>query len=283
MANGAPPPPGTNYGKNFNIGNLIPAVIDEVRVSKVARYEKEFSPPGRFTYDPDTVALYHCDDGGGDVLTDSSPNNIHGKLYNATFERIDPPAMVTPLPPMPIPMAETGPADLLARLKKEDIPADVWKLEVDPADKRPVLVSEASPSTNSKCRIKHVFPTEYDLVVEVIKPAAGSGVQIKVPAGDRTVGIDIKGTGVAVRGNAAEPFAQSADDTSQALNQKQVVLGIRVRKDSLQIVCQGQTQLNYRGDFKEFPSVQPDERNSMLLITSQQRYVFKRLEVRPVK
>ena len=44
-------------------------VIDEIRVSKVARYTEDFTPKRRFKADKDTLALYHFDTGTGDVLT----------------------------------------------------------------------------------------------------------------------------------------------------------------------------------------------------------------------
>jgi hypothetical protein len=47
--------------------------IDEVRLSKVVRYAADFTPPtGPFMPDPDTVALYHFDEGQGDRARDSS-------------------------------------------------------------------------------------------------------------------------------------------------------------------------------------------------------------------
>jgi formylglycine-generating enzyme required for sulfatase activity len=60
-------------------------IIDEVRISKVARYTTNFTPPTRFQPDKDTLALYHFDEGSGDVLTDSSGNNHHGRIVNAKW------------------------------------------------------------------------------------------------------------------------------------------------------------------------------------------------------
>ena len=54
--------------------------FDEIRVSKVARYAKDFAPQVRFDPDAETLALYHCDEGKGDVLIDSSGNGHHGDL-----------------------------------------------------------------------------------------------------------------------------------------------------------------------------------------------------------
>src|SRR5262245_43500555 len=57
--------------------------IDEIRLSKIARYTANFTPERRFKGDANTLALYHFDEGAGDVLTDSSGNSYHGKIVNA--------------------------------------------------------------------------------------------------------------------------------------------------------------------------------------------------------
>ncbi|MBL8829321.1 MAG: SUMF1/EgtB/PvdO family nonheme iron enzyme [Planctomycetaceae bacterium] len=63
--------------------------IDEVRISKVARYTKQYAPQALLAPDADTLALYHFDEGIGDVLKDSSGNNHHGKIVGAKWVRAD--------------------------------------------------------------------------------------------------------------------------------------------------------------------------------------------------
>lgn len=47
--------------------------IDEVRLSSTLRYTSTFTRPSQpFTSDPQTVALYHFDEGSGNTITDSS-------------------------------------------------------------------------------------------------------------------------------------------------------------------------------------------------------------------
>lgn len=62
--------------EKFDLGTDHPSYngfIDEIRLSDVARYSATFSPPGGpFSTDGDTVALYHFDEGRGDLLADSS-------------------------------------------------------------------------------------------------------------------------------------------------------------------------------------------------------------------
>jgi serine/threonine protein kinase len=62
--------------------------LDEVRISKAARYAGDFTPQQRFSRDKDTLALYHCDEGTGERLTDSSGNGHHGKIVGAKWVKI---------------------------------------------------------------------------------------------------------------------------------------------------------------------------------------------------
>jgi serine/threonine protein kinase/formylglycine-generating enzyme required for sulfatase activity len=59
--------------------------IDEVRISNTARYAGDFTPEARFEPDQHTLALYHFDEGQGDVLNDASGNRHHGKIVGATW------------------------------------------------------------------------------------------------------------------------------------------------------------------------------------------------------
>ena len=64
-------------------------VMDEVRISKVARYDKDFTPDVRFTSDKDTLSLYHFDEGQGSELKDSSGHKHHGKIVGAKWVKVD--------------------------------------------------------------------------------------------------------------------------------------------------------------------------------------------------
>ncbi|MBI2481461.1 MAG: hypothetical protein HYV60_23325 [Planctomycetia bacterium] len=74
-------------------------VIDEVRISAVPRYTKDFTPIDRFEPDEHTLALYHFDEGRGDVLRDSSGNGHHGKIHNANW--VQPGGSPISRPPLP--------------------------------------------------------------------------------------------------------------------------------------------------------------------------------------
>lgn len=76
-------PPQVMSGAYF--GHRLDGVLDEVRISQSARYSKDFNPELRFSSDTNTLALYHFDEGAGDVLKDSSGNNRHGKIIGAKW------------------------------------------------------------------------------------------------------------------------------------------------------------------------------------------------------
>ena len=71
------------------LGARFSGRMDEWRISKVARYDNEFSPPARYEPDANTVALFHFDEGDGDRLRDSSGNHHHGEITDATWVRLN--------------------------------------------------------------------------------------------------------------------------------------------------------------------------------------------------
>jgi hypothetical protein len=53
--------------------------VDELRISRVVRYGTTFARPAApFVSDSSTAALYHFDEGAGDIVTDSSGGSSHG-------------------------------------------------------------------------------------------------------------------------------------------------------------------------------------------------------------
>ncbi len=80
---------GVRAGGVDDMTNHFHGIIDEVRISNIARYDKDFTPAKRFEADKNTLALYHFDSGSGDVLKDSSGNGHHGKIVGAKWVRVD--------------------------------------------------------------------------------------------------------------------------------------------------------------------------------------------------
>jgi hypothetical protein len=67
----------------------IECSIYELRISKSVRYVKDFVPGKRFSPDKDTIALYHCDEGAGDILVDSSGHNHNGRIVGPQWVKIN--------------------------------------------------------------------------------------------------------------------------------------------------------------------------------------------------
>ncbi|REJ94011.1 MAG: hypothetical protein DWQ34_09340 [Planctomycetota bacterium] len=63
-------------------------LIDEVRISSIARYTEDYTPEDRFEPDEHTLALYHFDEGDGDTLIDSSGHDHHGEIHGASWVRV---------------------------------------------------------------------------------------------------------------------------------------------------------------------------------------------------
>lgn len=64
-------------------------LIDELRISNVARYSASYTPEKHFKPDANTVALYHFDEGSGTVAKDSSRNGHHGEIHGATWSAVE--------------------------------------------------------------------------------------------------------------------------------------------------------------------------------------------------
>jgi hypothetical protein len=76
---------GARHNKDGILNHFFDGWIDEVRISKFARYDKDFVPDKVFKPDDNTLGLYHFDEGSGDTVRDSSGRNFHGKIIGAKW------------------------------------------------------------------------------------------------------------------------------------------------------------------------------------------------------
>lgn len=111
--------------------------IDQLRLSKIARYYNNFTVASKLTSDDSTLALYNFDEGSGDVLKDSSGNSHDGKIVGAEWVK------ATELPVVPMPAMPKSVSDVLPFL------AGAWKVETRDFDstltpEKALSVAEAS-------------------------------------------------------------------------------------------------------------------------------------------
>ncbi len=64
-------------------------MIDEMRVSSVARYVDKFTPKRRLEVDDKTLVLHHCDEGKGTYLKDASDNGHETQFVGARWVKVD--------------------------------------------------------------------------------------------------------------------------------------------------------------------------------------------------
>ncbi len=69
----------------FSLGSGFHGLIDNVRVSKTARYLQDFTPPVRLVPDKESLLCFDFSEGKGERLRDSSGNNHHGQIEAATW------------------------------------------------------------------------------------------------------------------------------------------------------------------------------------------------------
>src|SRR5260221_5324 len=64
--------------------------IGDARVSSTNRYAANFVPDRRLLPDASTIALWHLDEGKGDIALDSGPNHLNGAIIER--QRVTAPA-----------------------------------------------------------------------------------------------------------------------------------------------------------------------------------------------
>jgi len=70
-----------NIGASHNRPGYTGVIVDEVRISSIARYSADFPvTTAPYTADEHTLGLWHCDEGAGTVARDESPHRSTGTL-----------------------------------------------------------------------------------------------------------------------------------------------------------------------------------------------------------
>jgi hypothetical protein len=85
LPNNRPPMIPAGWGDGTNNYRPFDGTIDEIRISKTIRYDSDYQPVDRFEKDEDTLALYHCDEGSGKSIKDSSGNGFHLEMLDGRW------------------------------------------------------------------------------------------------------------------------------------------------------------------------------------------------------
>jgi serine/threonine protein kinase/formylglycine-generating enzyme required for sulfatase activity len=143
-------------------GSRFKGKIDEIRISNTLRYKTEFTPPDELTNDQHTLALYHFNEGSGDILKDSSGNGHDGKIVGAKWVKVDGVSNND---------AQVGP-NLLAQVNlDEDVLQGTWK-----RGRGSVLHPERVQGKMSLLQLpKFELPDEYDVEIILERSADGPG------------------------------------------------------------------------------------------------------------
>lgn len=102
--------------KSNKLDAFFDGMIDEVRISSVARYTSDFTPQQRFEPDAATEVLYHFDEGTGTVAKDSSLHQRDGKIVGAIYV-----AGALRVPSAPVLVQSEGTRKVYATLSQTEI------------------------------------------------------------------------------------------------------------------------------------------------------------------
>ena len=246
--------PGSTVGSRFRpreglptIGEYFRGTIDELRVSKVARYFQEFTPPQRHEPDANTFALYHFDEGTGEVLKDSSGNNHHGQIQGAKWVGASGSLIASP------PMARS--IDLLPLVDlQRDAGVGTWKRVADG-------VACENPAGANVLQLPYEPPEEYDFEIDFTTTGSGLNVNQYVAAGGRMFAWKLNTHNVApplygfelLDGKFSKDFKEAATQIPEAIKDGQRYRStVEVRRGSLRTLLDGRELVKWTGDFKRF-------------------------------
>lgn len=267
--------------------------IDEVRISKTARFAADFTPPkAPFASDADTVALYHCDEGAGDVLTDSSGNGHHGKIVGAKWVTVD----NAPSPQAPPAESAARTIDLLALVDlQRDAVSGKWRMTPDGLIAEPSEMPGAERA--KRLQLPYTPPEEYDFEIEVTPEAPNFRTTQHFWAAGRSITweYDSKSAGQIpyisgfsrLDGNQAQQSPESLKRDASLLTPGQRNRSrIEVRRGSLRVVLNDQEVTTWQGDLTRFSDSGlrdelPDP-HRLGLISLQTTSIFHKITVREV-
>ncbi len=231
---------------------VFDGLISEVRISKIARYDKDFTPPKRFEPDKDTLALYHFDEGSSDVLHDSSGNKHDGKIVGAKWVKADGMQIKELLPAK----SSDAPTTIdLVPLARPDAKFGTWKREGDK------LVSIPPPGKNnavflSILPIETKLPREFAVEAVIERVSGVDAVAFFIPAFGTDFMIALDGypgngsySGLSYIGGKDYSDNETTIRGRQLVNGKKHTIRITVRAAGVAADLDGKTLFDYRGGY----------------------------------
>lgn len=154
---------GVGYFAGGKFSEFFHGVIDEVRISNVARYRNSYTPTERFETDEHTLALYHFNEATGETLYDYSGHGHHGNIFGAQW--IKSPGVD---PRVPVPSA----SELAMALStiEDSLKTDLAKAKT-PADKAALAQRLLTDSANTE----RASAERYALAQRALELAVESG------------------------------------------------------------------------------------------------------------
>jgi hypothetical protein len=236
-----------DYGNNadrYVAHEVFDGLLREVRISRAVRYTGDFEPAMRFEPDDATIALYHCDEGEGDVLHNSSGNMRHGKIKGARWVKADQPVNVIPEPRPAV-------IDLLPLIDlKQDRVAGNWSFN-GTRD----LLSEGAQA--ARLRLPYRPPEEYDLHIVFTRTQWQEGVAPILVGGGRQFRCVVGGWGGKVVA-LDQVDGKLGDDNPTTVrkeagwiqNGRPTDLVVQVRRDRVSVYLDTDLVTSLRTDFK---------------------------------
>jgi len=171
-------------GSQVILGGNFTGSIKGVRISKAALYEKAFTPPRQFLKESSTLALYHFDEGSGDILKDSSGNGYNGTIREAKWVKVNNDSSQT--------------IDLLADIAPTTLNSKDLKWQMQDG----ILIGNSSTSSEKKKWVGATFPQEvsgdFDFEL-VLKQSGFAPLQFDLPLGDKqAIRLHLGGLGCAL-------------------------------------------------------------------------------------
>jgi hypothetical protein len=254
------------------ISGFLHGQLQELRISRKARYNSSYSVSDSLTADADTVALYDFSRDTGTELKDLSENGHHGKIVGAKW--------VSASQPPDEPINILGMLDL-----RKDALDDGFRLE------NGVLFTPPWKNRNSRIVFPlDSVPLEYDihLVVER-KTQQGFSLSIGVLMGDHQACVDMDGGRnkawclSKIDGKSMHDGNVTTVEGQRLPLDKKVVVDISVRRDGVKVVCEGESVIDWNG--------RPDQLSlwekiivpkDKLFLFSQNEYEVQSLTLTPV-